>query len=50
MNTYYDYMEFYNTIPVTMTPEEEFLDWDAEHCPEPTEAELAQMEEDLNGN
>lgn len=47
---YYDYMELYCTIPVIMTPNEEFLDWALEHCPEPTDSELAKMEEDLNGN
>lgn len=40
---YYDYVELYNTIPVIMTPDEEFLDWALEHCPEPTEQELQEQ-------
>lgn len=44
MSSYYEYLGYY---PVTMTPEEEFMEWVTEHDPEPSEEELQRQYEEL---
>ena len=42
-----EYMELFRTPESVSSPEEEFMEWAVENCPEPTEEELANQYEEL---
>ena len=47
---YYDYIEFYNSPMAVLTPEEEYEEWAANNCPDPTEEEIGIMYEEFKQN
>lgn len=44
---YYDYMEFYNSPLSVISPEEDYLEWAIENCPDPTIDDIAYEYEQL---
>lgn len=50
MMTYYDYVEFFNSPLSVLTDDEDYGEWAAENCPEPTDYELAIEYEQLKQN